>query len=85
MNKFILIVVSILFFTAMPFNKLLAQTFTLNTFEVPPYVEKNKGLAIDIIKELFTRANIKIYHISTNKFEYRSIPNSAITRERNKI
>lgn len=59
MNKFIMTLASILFFTAMPFNKLLAQTFTINTFEVPPYVEKNKGLAIDIIKELFSRANIK--------------------------
>lgn len=45
-------------------NNLFAEPYTINTFEFPPYVEKESGLAIDIVKELFKRAGIE-YKIKT--------------------
>jgi len=59
MNKFVIIIMGMLIINLLSINKLLAQTYTLNTFEAPPYVENNKGLAIDIIKELFKKTHIK--------------------------
>jgi len=39
-------------------TSLNAQSFTLNTFNVEPYVQNKEGLAVDIAKVLFQRANI---------------------------
>jgi len=47
-----------IFFILLSKTFLNAQFIVINTFEVEPYVQNKKGLAIDIAKVLFERANI---------------------------
>jgi polar amino acid transport system substrate-binding protein len=64
MKKIILLTISILVQHLFFINNVLAEPYTINTFDFPPYVEKKSGLAIDIVKELFKRAGLK-YKIKT--------------------
>ncbi|OQY12572.1 MAG: hypothetical protein B6I31_02960 [Desulfobacteraceae bacterium 4572_19] len=54
----ILIVQFFLFFGIM--YRAVADEYTILTTQMPPYVEKNSGLAIDIVKELFKKAELNI-------------------------
>jgi len=47
-----------IFFILLSKTLLNAQFIVINTFEVEPYVQNKQGLAIDIAKVLFERANI---------------------------
>ncbi len=51
--------VGILFFHLAFTANVFAEPFTINTFEFPPYVEKDGGLAMDIVTELFKRAKVE--------------------------
>ncbi len=48
----------IVFLVLLSTTILNAKSFIINTFNVEPYVQNKKGLAIDIAKVLFDRANI---------------------------
>lgn len=54
--KKIIILIKILFINMLFVKTGFSATYQLFTPEIPPYVEKNGGLAIDIVKALFNRA-----------------------------
>lgn len=49
-----------------------SNTFVLNTFDFPPYINKKEGLVLDIVKELFEKSNIS--------YTIKSLPTSRAIR-----
>jgi len=68
-----------IFFTLIFLTTIMnAQSFILNTFEVEPYVQNKEGLAVDIAKVLFERANIG--YVITSSPQKRAIVTTKQTR-----
>ncbi len=59
-KKISLLIITLSFFYSFFVKSVLAEEYTIVTTEMPPYVEGDRGLALDIVKELFNRANLNL-------------------------